>query len=210
MMEPFAIDRNDFDAVVEVIRGRLPLSAGMAELVSLCAARLPHPVWDQVRNLDFEPDAHELQAWLEHVLLVAPPPHEIDGLYFGLGEYRDDERDTGTICRLDLVGGSGFDSRDEECLWAVDPTYIPDVVPADSGVLKTIYRQVQMAGERHATLGEYVLGLGYGFLAVREMAEALRPQVLKDRSWRGLAVGFNCGDVVLLGRLGVDGQVRRD
>jgi hypothetical protein len=46
-MEPFAIDRNDFDAVVDVVRGRLPLSVGMDHLVSLCAARMSHAVWDQ-------------------------------------------------------------------------------------------------------------------------------------------------------------------
>ena len=52
---------------------------------------------------------------------------------------------------------------------------------AESLVLESIYREVQAAGEQQARLGEYVLGLGYGCL--------------------GLAVGFDCGDAVLFGRL---------
>lgn len=208
-MEPFTIEQADVDVLTAVVHSRLTVSEGMAQLVPSCAFRLPHPVWDRLRKLDFEQDALELQTWLEHVLRVEPPASEVDGLYFGLGEYQDDERESGRICRLDLVGGSGFDPNDEECPWAVDPSYIPDVAPADSVVLKSMYRQVQLAGERHSTLGEYVLGLGYGCLAVRQMTEALCDRLLRDRSWCGLAVGFNCGDVMLLGRLELDGRIRR-
>jgi hypothetical protein len=125
--------------------------------------------------------------------------------YFGLSEYLDEQREDGTICRLDLVGDTGFDARDADCVWAIAPTYVPMIPPTDSTVLKSIYREVQAAGQQTAQLGEYVLALGYCCLAVRHVANALRSRVLQGRHWRGLAVGFDCGDAVSLGRLGSDG-----
>jgi hypothetical protein len=170
----------------------------MNELLVACSARLPHPVWEHLHRLDFEGDVGLLRDWLERLLVRQPPPEHINGLYFGLAEYSDEGRD-GTICRLGLVGGTSFDPVDEACVWAVEPAYTPDGGTAESAVLSTIYRQVQAAGEAVATLGEYVLGLGYACLAVRTLCESLPQLILGPAVWRGVAVGFDCGDAVILG-----------
>ena len=42
-MEPFTIEQADVDVLTAVIYSRLTVSEGMAQLVSSCAFRLPHP-----------------------------------------------------------------------------------------------------------------------------------------------------------------------
>jgi hypothetical protein len=204
-MESFVSDLAQFEWVADVARRGLSVRVGMDELLDNCSARLPDPVWRRLGSLDLEADVLQIREWLEHRLTSEPPPSEVDGLYFGLGEYKDHQRGVGTICRLDLVGGIGFDVQDADCQWAVEPTYVSNSPPAESIVLESIYREVQAAGEQHAELGEYVLGLGYGCLAIREVAHVLRATVTQQRAWRGLAVGFNCGDALVLGRLGSAG-----
>jgi hypothetical protein len=104
-----------------------------------------------------------------------------------------------------MIGSDGFDAADEQCLWAVESTYKPRAGTVDSTVLDAIYLQVQAAGQDVAAFGEYMLGLGYACLAVRDTCDSLRTQLLAGASDRGIAVGFDCGDAVLFGAHRADG-----
>jgi hypothetical protein len=191
---------SDFDVVQRVaLSGRGPRE-GINELLNACAARFSHPVRQMLRTLDVETDTAMLRQWLAQLLQREPVPVQIKGLYFGLAEYADDDRDA-TGCRLHLVGSANFDPQDEECQWALQPTYMPDADVADSEVLTAIYRDVQAAGPDVVSLGEYVLGFGYASLVVRTVCHELRVSVLGEAAWRGVAVGFDCGDAIVLGRI---------
>jgi hypothetical protein len=104
-----------------------------------------------------------------------------------------------------MIGSDGFDAADEQCLWAVKSTYKPRAGTVDSTVLGAIYLQVQPAGPDVAAVGEYMLGLGYACLAVRDTCDGLRSQLLAGARDRGIAMGFDCGDAVLLGAHRADG-----
>jgi hypothetical protein len=191
---------SDYNLVAGIARAATGVLHGMDEILTACHARLPHSVWHELAGLEFDDDVNMLREWVARLLDQEAIPEHVDGLYFGLAEYADAGRD-GTICRFTLVGGSGFDPADQDCQWVLQPTYSPSSGLADSSVLTAIYRQVQQAGGDVAALGQYMLGLGYGCLAVRTICDELRTQLLDQVAWRGVAVGFDCGDAILLGRL---------
>jgi hypothetical protein len=184
------------------LSGRGPRE-GLNELLTACSARLPHPAWTTLRSLDIEPDAVALQHWLARLLEGEPIPRNIKGLYFGLSEYADDDGD-GKVCRLHLIGSADFKLRDLDCEWALESTYRPSGGLANSSTLNEIYRLVHTAGPEVASIGEYALGLGYASLVVRTICDELRMQIVGEAAWRGVAVGFDCGDAVVLGQLGSD------
>ena len=192
--------QSEYDLVERVARSGCGTREGMNELLTACAERIPHPVWQMLRTQDFESDTITVRSWLARLLEQEPVPWHVTGLYFGLAEYAGDDGD-GTGCRLHLIGSDNFSAQDEDCQWALVSTYTPRGGLVDSVVLNEIYRQVHLADPEVTSLGGYILGLGYASLLVRNICEELRVQVLSEAAWRGIAVGFQCGDAVVLGRL---------
>ena len=76
-------------------------------------------------------------------------------------------------------------------------------------IYRIAYRQGARVAEQKGCLGndaEYPLVLGYGAFAVRELLGQVEPPlVLGGSASLGVAVGFDSGDFVLVGRLVRDG-----
>jgi hypothetical protein len=93
--------------------------------------------------------------------------------------------------------------------WAIRPAWWPTARYARSVVLADIYR----IAYRKGGLGndaEYPLCLGYGAFAVRDLLGKVEPSLfLGESDSVGVAVGFDSGDFVLLGKLGPSGLSRR-
>jgi hypothetical protein len=69
-----------------------------------------------------------------------------------------------------------------------------------------VARQDCCSPESLGNAAEYPLVLGYGAFAVRELLAQVEPSLLLGRTDSvGVAVGFDSGDFVLLGRIVPDG-----
>jgi hypothetical protein len=107
-----------------------------------------------------------------------------------------------------VCGSTRFDQSPEDNSWAIGPDWWPEARYAHSAVLAKLYKIVYCK-DGLANDAEYPLCLAYGGLAVRELFRAADPTVFLGKSPSlGIAVGFDSGDFVLVGKLnkaGLDG-----
>ena len=139
------------------------------------------------------------------------PTVTLKGIWFGLFNPCPDGRNP--VADIYVCGSERFDPDPDDNSWAVGPDWWPDKRYAESVVLADIYRlsfrQRASAADQKGCLGndaEYPLVLGYGAFAVRELLGQVAPSLLLGRSDSlGVAVGFDSGDFVVVGRLVLDG-----
>jgi hypothetical protein len=149
--------------------------------------------------------------WVRQPFREEPPAAPLKGLWFGLFNPCPDGRTP--VADIYVCGSDQFDANPDDNSWAVDPVWWPDARYANSAVLADIYRiayrQNARVEEQEGCLGndaEYPLVLGYGTFAVRELLGQVEPSLVLGRSDSlGVAVGFDSGDFVLVGRLMRDG-----
>jgi hypothetical protein len=170
------------------------LRDGMQTLLAYCNKKHRWKGWGEIGKLDFDSDVAELEKWLNGVLKNEPPPTSVKAFWFGIfNPVYDGETSSDTY----IAGASEFDPDDESFEWACGPDYFPAGRYAHSKVLHQIYQTVN--GSPASAIGEYILCLGYTAFAVRELAKCVDKKLWLGKSkQRGLAVGFDSGDGVLL------------
>ncbi|MFO0906965.1 MAG: hypothetical protein U0794_01145 [Isosphaeraceae bacterium] len=196
--------------VVEELARERRVAEAMSALIDQCEAERPHPDWASLRALPFD-DLSPLRKWLESPFLEEPSAVPLQGLWFGLFNPCPDGRTP--VADIYVCGSTRFDPDPDDNHWAVGPEWWPNARYAHSAVLADLYRiayrQGRPAAEQKGCLGndaEYPLALGYGAFAVRELLGQVETSLLLGRSDSlGVAVGFDSGDFVLLGRLMRDG-----
>jgi hypothetical protein len=198
------------DWIVGELALHRPIAESMAALIDECEAARPHPDWVRLRALPYA-DLSPLLAWVQQPFREEPPAAPLRGLWFGLFNPCPDGRTP--VADIYVCGSEQFDPDPHDNGWAVGPGWWPDARYADSAVLADIYRIAYRQGARVAEqkgcLGndaEFPLCLGYGALAVRDLLVQVEPSLVLGRSESvGVAVGFDSGDFVLVGRLVSDG-----
>ena len=196
--------------IVDELARRCPVAESIAALLDLCEARRPHPDWARLRALPYA-DLAALRAWIEQPFREEPSAVPLQGLWFGLFNPCPDGRTP--VADIYVCGSERFSPDPNDDSWIDGPAWWPDARYANSAVLADVYRiayrQGAPAAGQNGCLGneaEYPLCLGYGALAVRELLRLVEPSLLLGRSESlGVAVGFDSGDFVLLGRLVPDG-----
>lgn len=190
-----------------------PVLESMASLIDQCEAARPHADWASLRALPYG-DLSPLVEWVQQPFRAEPPDRPLRGIWFGLFNPCPDGR---TPVADIYVGGSvRFDPNPDDNSWAVGPEWWPEARYAGSAVLAEIYRiayrQDARAADQKNCLGndaEYPLCLGYAVFAVRELLGQVDPSlILGESDSLGIAVGFDSGDFVLLGKFGPLGLIK--
>jgi len=185
-----------FEQIEQLIHARTPVRDGFTSLLQLCDKTKPSPIWARFHDLDLESDQSNLTKWLRNLLECEPPPATINGLWFGL--FNPDLEDEQPTSCLYLSGSERFDPSTTDPDWACAPEYFPDGRYSSSEVLTKIYRDSQCESEVGAQ-AESALCLGYSCLVIAEWCRSeLRQQLLGSVSFRGIAAGFDSGDVLLI------------
>jgi hypothetical protein len=189
--------------IERIVRSGLTVPRGMEALITYCEENCPSPVWREIRTLDLDADVAHLGRWLRQVLLTEPPSSEIEAYWFGLFNPLEDGVES---CDLYVAGSDHFNPDDLSPEWAVNPSYFPGGRYAESRVLVDLHQGLALADENAFDFGDYTLCLGYACLAVAEICAAVGPTILLGpRTSRAVAVGFDSGDLVLLGVLDSSG-----
>jgi hypothetical protein len=176
---------------------RQPIRESIDGLIARCSQARPHPDWEELKSIPFE-DITKLRQWIERPFLLDPPPVHLAGLWFGLFNpiYNGEAAADMYVC-----GSTRFDPNDETGDWATGPEWWPQHRYAQSSMLADIYK-IAYRSDGLGNDAEYPLCLAYGALAVRDLLSELNPElVLKSADSLGVAVGFDSGDFVLVGRL---------
>jgi len=148
-------------------------------------------------------DLGPLCDWLDFLFEDFPPVVPLAGLWFGLYNPR---RSGETTADLRLGGSTRF-SDDGKLSWASGLEYRPPT-SAHSAILQSIYSIAY--GRESGQLGnaaEWSLCLAYGAFAVQVLFSNMGPEdmdpelILRGSDSVGVAVGFDSGDFLLVGRL---------
>lgn len=187
----------DFHFVEDVAQSDRDVNEGMGDLIAYCQKRWPSNVWATLRGFDYDRDVSNLSRWLRGLLTAEPPSSEVQAFWYGLfnpvlanGQVR---------CGLYLYGSTEYekDSADWACL--TEETYAPKGRYANSLILHQLYQAV--AETEVASVGEYMLCLGYAALAVKAIHyRACKDVLLTEQALLPVAVGFDSGDYIVLPR----------
>ena len=195
--------------VAELGRGR-PIEKSMSALIDKCEKSRPHVDWSKLRELPYS-DLQPLEDWIRRVFSKGRSRRPLKGLWFGLFNPCPDGRHP--VAEIYVCGSDRFDPDPEDNSWAVGPKWWPKGRYAESKILADLYRisyrQRAGASAQKDCLGndaEYPLCLGYGLFAVKKLLEKMEPALILGKSDSiGVAVGFDSGDFVLVGRMTKDG-----
>jgi hypothetical protein len=184
----------------------------MAAVIDACEQSLAHPGWAAFRDLPYD-EVSAMREWLCKVFEHGPPQVRLAGLWFGLFHPSVGGGGATTDIR---VGGSTRFTDNGELDWAYGLEYRPVQSWARRPVLDIIHsiayggrRLVGEEGNRLRNAAVWSLGLGYGAFAIQRLLIEIGPDVvLRGNSSAGVAVGFDSGDFLLLGRLTPGGWVR--
>ncbi len=191
-----------FSEIESVVKSNLPVAEGLQRVIQFCERERPHPDWAALRSLDMEGDLSHLREWLRSIMRTTPPPAAVTGLWFGL--FNPGGGKLGISADLHVIGAP-YSAEDHD--WIFGNRWGQDTPDAESGVLDAIY---QIAYGHEAGLkndAEYPLCLAYANLAIRQLAQTMGPELLRDADQRVLLAGFNSGDFICIGAVRKEGLV---
>jgi hypothetical protein len=175
----------------------------MRRIISRCREVCPHPDWDELARLPYD-DVHDFQDWLPRPFELSPPTTILAGLRFGLF---NPIYDRGIVADIYICGSTRFDPNPDNCDWAVGPDWWPEGRYAHSKILADIYK-IAYREKGLENDAEYPLCLAYGAAMVRGLLNSPDAQSFRRHCGTpGVAVGFDSGDFILLGRFTEEGIV---
>jgi len=189
--------------VKEEITSKRTLHESMDRIIAKCAKGRRHDDWERLAALPYD-NLDGLREWIERPFREEPSKRKLAGLWFGLFNPVYTAK---PVADIYVCGSTRFNPSPDDSSWAVGPEWWPENRYAHSSVLARIYK----IAYRKNGLGndaEYSLCLAYGGLAVRDLLHEADPSVLlRSSSSLGIAVGFDSGDFVLVGKLKKTGLV---
>jgi hypothetical protein len=189
--------------IKEELAANREVTVSMNSIIDRCENAFPHDDWKDLRQLAYG-DLGSLPAWIEKPFRMEPPPEPLRGLWFGL--FNPYEGAT-PVADMYVCGSKRFEPDEDDCDWATGPEWWPRNRYAKSKRLAAIYRVAYRAGGL-ANNAEYPLCLGYAAFVVRDLLNRIDPKLVLDSVGTvGVAVGFDSGDFLLLGRFTHDGLV---
>jgi hypothetical protein len=206
-----------FERIRRLIAVDVPVSAGMREIIGLCAADVPHADWDALAAIDYEADVESLRGWILRVFGHQKPSFPIRGIFVSLCNPGTEE---GKIWSdLELMATPRYDAADPDAAWMFDKQrFYPEDAAANSAALRSIYgiahgshRVGQNLPSKLRNDAEWPLGLAYAALAVRTILAGQTATTIDPRSpGIGVVAGFGDGDMLTIGELTAGGfQVQR-
>jgi len=183
--------------VAKEVASKRSLRESMDRIIAKCAKGHPHDDWEKIAALPYENVDH-LRKWIEKPFRDEPSKKKLAGLWFGLFNPVYSGK---PVADIYVCGSTRFDPSPEDNSWAGGPDWWPESRYAHSAVLAKLYK-IAYRKDGLANDAEYPLCLAYGGLAVREFLRAADPSVFLGKSPSfGVAVGFDSGDFVLVGKL---------
>ena len=187
--------------VAKEVASKRSLRESMDRIIAKCAKGHPHEDWEKIAALPYE-NLDDLREWIEKPFREESSKKKLAGLWFGLFNPVSSGK---PVADIYVCGSTRFDPNPNDNSWAVGPDWWPESRDAHSSVLAKLYK-IAYVKDGLANDAEYPLSLAYGGLAVRELLRSAEPSLFLGKSPSlGVAVGFDDGDFVLVGKLSKTG-----
>ena len=186
----------DIVLLQELFASPPPVVTAMRRTLEFCRSKYHIQGVERLYELPFEKETEELKVWAQSILQFQPPPPSIQAYYFGLFDSVGKDRNVRPC--LYLSGSELFDEREENQDWACSPSYFPEGRYIISEVLIVLEERARSTAEHVAELS-YLLQMSFAGSAISHVMQDLPKELtLGSRLSRGLAIGFDEGDLFLL------------
>jgi hypothetical protein len=185
------------DAIRMMFSGK-PVAVGMKQYCEYLQTILPHPIWEEIKDLPFNEEVQRLNHRLSAVFTTEPPSQNVKLFYFGLSDLGDN---------MYLSGIENYNIREDG---TIDPDKIVEDWPRDynskSEILTQMHKIVEKTEEEVHWIGEACLPLVFIGLSVSYIFCTLPSNLLlQGGTPRQVAVCFDEGDLFLLGEIQQNG-----
>jgi hypothetical protein len=187
-----------FARIESLVHEHRTVGAKMNEVIDACEAAFPNRGWRDLRELPYDSEVAHLRSWIPDVLRNEPPPFAIRGVWFGVGNYVYDGRETADV---HVIGSAAYDASDNDQSWAVYAEYRPERREAGSEILDSIYNIAYRVHPKLENNAEWPLCLAYPSFALAEVLRSETPALFSGDAEIGVVVGFDEGDSITIGRL---------
>lgn len=189
--------------VAKEIASKRSLRESMDRIIGKGAKGHPHDDWEKLAALRYD-NLDDLREWIEKPFREELSKKKLVGLWFGLFNPVYSRK---PVADIYVCGSTRFNPSPHDNSWAVGPEWWPEGRYAHSLVLAKLYK-IAYRKDGLANDAEYPLCLAYGGLAVRDLLRDADPSVFLGKSSSlGVAVGFDSGDFVLVGKLSQAGLI---
>lgn len=150
---------------------------------------------DMAYKCEYEKEVHDFMEWIEGVLKREPPEKSIKAFFGGIFDSIDMNRKVQPC--MYISGSEDYQPWNKESNWACNPEIFPNGRYAKSSVLTSFCELPdELVADR---IGPEILALGFAGLLVSNGMHSLSSELtLGARKTRGLAIGFDSGDLYLL------------
>jgi hypothetical protein len=189
-----------FAKIEELSASDRSVSACMIEIINICSRNVPHSDWSRLSALDYDGDVATLASWISGVFERKPAPFSIQGLWFGLCNLGNAEKEWADM----YVGAvSQYEPDDEELNWLrAERRHYPEDAYANSVSLRSICEIGYGRTDGLGNSAEWPLCLAFGAFSVRTLLRVQTTRLVASTAPRvGVAVGFDGGDMLKLGEL---------
>jgi hypothetical protein len=187
-----------WQTLADLLATPAPAATRWQQLVDALRAVQNKPYWPKVAQADLDAEAQRVQQWFALTLNREPLPAEVDGLWLGISELWDDDREA-AFYAVHLVGGAGFDPDDDSATWATEPLYSPgegaDFLRLDhfNPLLDLLDRDADFA------VLDWILPLAYVCFVAETALHAVDLATFgRSNGQIGLCAGFDNGDFQFL------------
>jgi hypothetical protein len=187
-----------FQRIQSLVHDGRTIAAKMNAVIDACEAAVPHLGWRDLRALPYDAESTHVRSWISEVLRNEPPPFTIRGIWFGIGNYLIDGRETAD---MHIVASAAYDATDVDQNWAVYAEYRPEHGEAESRILDSIYDIAYRVHPELENEAEWSLCLAYAAFAIAQMLRTETPAFFGAADDIGVVVGFDEGDSLTIGSL---------
>lgn len=170
------------------------MADGWKSVVDHMADEIGPELATRLRGLDVAAEVERLKVWLRDVFAFDPPPRTICGLRFGLFH---PERNGEPSCDLCLCGSVSFDTETDA--WSFDSSYVAQTQP-HSRILNELYQVSTIERFAENAAVDHV-ALWFAALALADIFRDCSTILPSGSKVAGLGVGFDGGDLVVLGKI---------
>lgn len=167
-------------ALSDIVSRHEAMADRFAELLAYCSQRCPHPIWQQLSQLDYAEDVAAMQRWLERQL---PIPDAVQVIWFAMWD---------ETTAFDLRGSTSWSADPEDWGWWYEDdfsggTYHSPVLQQMHALAGAVEDPEQPTSDDGVwELTDLCLTLGYVSLAAAEILDRISSDALlgaRDELW---------------------------
>ena len=187
------------------LRSENSIRDDMNSITHAAAKMVPHPIWKEVQEIDWESGLRQFELWLPRPFEFDPPASPLKALWIGLFN-PGGQSSSGYVVDCYIAGTEQFVEAGVD--WACNPAWFPEGRYCESTALAPLHDMCRATSADGYVDVEQPIAEAFVAFAWRRAIESAKPATFLGQCLKlGLGFGWDAGDKLILGNLVHDGLV---